>query len=109
MAYDPELAQRIISILQNTGAVDERKMFGGVAYMIHGNMAVGVHGNDLIVRVGPAYHAKAMAKPHTRDFDITGRPMAGWLMIEPAGIQDQQTLEDWVALGVTYAQSLPHK
>ena len=63
MAYDTNLAKRIIENLQNVPAVDEKKMFGGVGYLVHGNMAVGVHGNDLIVRVGPENHAEAMKRP----------------------------------------------
>lgn len=109
MAYDRNLAQRIIDVLQGTPALDEKKMFGGVGYLIHGNMAVGVHGNDLIVRVGLEAHADAMRRPHTRPFDMTGRPMSGWLVVEAAGIQDPAVLAEWIQLGVSYAQSLPPK
>lgn len=109
MAYDTRLAERIISLLKDTRAVDERKMFGGVAWMINGNLAVGVHGNDMIVRVGPEGHAAAMSMPHTKVFDISGRPMTGWVMVELAGVQDQASLEEWVDLGVNFAQSLPPK
>ena len=109
MAYDHNLAQRIIEVLQGTPALDEKKMFGGVGYLIHGNMAVGVHGNDLMVRVGPENHAEAMKHPHTRPFDLTGRPMSGWLVVEAAGIEDPAVLAEWIQLGVTYAQSLPPK
>ena len=109
MAYDHNLAQHIIEILQGTPALDEKKMFGGVGYLIHGNMAVGVHGNGLIVRVGPEAHAEAMTRPHTRPFDLTGRPMSGWLVVEAAGIQDPAVLAEWIQLGVSYAQSLPPK
>lgn len=109
MAYDQNLAQRIIEILQGTPALDEKKMFGGVGYLIHGNMAVGVHGNDLMVRVGPENHTEAMKRPHTRPFDMTGRPMSGWLVVEAEGIKDPAVLAEWVQLGVAYAQSLPPK
>ncbi|TDA64566.1 MAG: TfoX family protein [Chloroflexi bacterium] len=109
MAYDHNLAQCIIENLQGVPAVDEKKMFGGVGYMIHGNMAVGVHRNDLIVRVGPENHAEAMKRPHTRPFDMTGRPMSGWLVVEAAGIKDPAVLAEWIQLGVAYAQSLPPK
>ncbi|MHB0968112.1 MAG: TfoX/Sxy family protein [Bellilinea sp.] len=109
MAYDHNLAQRIIENLQGVPAVDEKKMFGGVGYLIHGNMAVGVHRNDLIVRVGPENHAEAMKRPHTRPFDMTGRPMSGWLVVEAAGIKDPAVLAEWIQLGVAYAQSLPPK
>ncbi|MHB8856197.1 MAG: TfoX/Sxy family protein [Bellilinea sp.] len=109
MAYDHNLAQRIFEILQGMPALDEKKMFGGVGYLIHGNMAVGVHGNDLMVRVGPENHTEAMRRPHTRPFDMTGRPMSGWLVVGAAGIQDPAVLAEWIQLGVTYAQSLPPK
>ncbi len=109
MAYDHNLAQRIIENLQSVPAVDEKKMFGGVGYLIQGNMAVGVHRNDLIVRVGPENHAEAMKRPHTRPFDMTGRPMSGWLVVEAAGIKDPAVLAEWIQLGVAYAQSLPPK
>jgi len=109
MPYDARLAQKVAALLLDVPAVDERKMFGGVAFLIHGNMSVGVHGDNLIVRVGPERHAEAMAKPHTRPFDISGRPMAGWLMVEPEGLHENADLVQWVELGIHYAQSLPPK
>jgi len=109
MAYDLNLAKRIIENLQGVSAVDEKKMFGGVAYLIHGNMAVGVHGNDLMVRVGPENHTEAMKRPHTRVFDMTGRPMSGWVVVDAAGLTDPQVLADWIAQGVAYALALPPK
>ncbi len=109
MAYDTNLAKQIIKALQGVPAVDEKKMFGGVGYLVHGNMAVGVHGNDLIVRVGPENHSEAMNRPYTKPFDMTGRSMSGWLVVDAAGLTDPQVLADWIAQGVTYAQSLPHK
>jgi len=109
MAYDLNLAQRIIENLRGVTAVDEKKMFGGVAYLVHGNMAVGVHGNDLMVRVGSDNHAEAMKRPHTRVFDMSGRPMSGWLLVDAAGLTDPEVLADWIAQGVAYAQTLPPK
>ena len=109
MAYDLNLAQRIIENLRGVTAVDEKKMFGGVAYLVHGNMAVGVHGNDLMVRVGSENHPEAMKRPHTRVFDMSGRPMSGWLLVDAAGLTDPEVLADWIAQGVAYAQSLPPK
>ena len=109
MAYDMNLAKRIIDNLQEISAVDEKKMFGGVAYLIHGNMAIGVHGNDLMVRVGSENHAEAMKRPHTRVFDMTGRPMSGGVVVAAAGLTDPQILADWIARGVAYARSLPPK
>lgn len=109
MAYDTNLAKQIIEALQGVPAVDEKKMFGGVGYLVHGNMAVGVHKNDLIVRVGPENHTEAMKRPYTKPFDMTGRSMSGWLVVDASGLTDPQVLADWIAQGVTYAQTLPHK
>jgi TfoX/Sxy family transcriptional regulator of competence genes len=109
MPYDTSLAKLIIKALQDVPAIDEKKMFGGVGYLVHGNMAVGVHGNDLIVRVGPENHAEAMKRSFTKDFDMTGRPMSGWLVVEAAGLTDPQVLAEWISQGVAYAQSLPPK
>lgn len=109
MAYDTNLARRIIETLQGVSGVDEKKMFGGVAYLIHGNMAVGVHGDDLMVRVGPENHAEAMKRPHTRVFDMTGKPMSGWVVVAAAGLTDQKVFADWIAQGLAYALTLPPK
>lgn len=103
------LANKIIEVLQGVPAVDEKKMFGGVAYLIHGNMAVGVHRNDLMVRVGPENHEAAMKRPYTKPFDMTGRPMAGWVVVDAAGLTDPDVLAEWIDQGVAYAQTLPPK
>jgi hypothetical protein len=109
MAYDPNLAQRIQKTLAHLPGLVEKKMFGGVAYLIRGNMACGVHGNDLIVRVGPERHSAALAQAHTRVFDLTGRPMSGWIMVEPGGVTSEPDLKAWVDQGVEFAVSLPAK
>ncbi|HVN56000.1 MAG TPA: TfoX/Sxy family protein [Anaerolineaceae bacterium] len=109
MAYDETLAQRIRAGLVPHGAFDEKKMFGGVGFLLHGNMVCGIHKNSLIVRVGPEKHTAAMAKPHVRPFDMTGRPMTGWILVEPGGFDSDEDLSAWIELGVDYARGLPPK
>ena len=108
MAYNLELAERVKSKLAGKRFV-EKKMFGGVGYMLRGNMACGVHGDGLIVRVDPEAHAGLLKRPHARPFDLTGKPMKGWLIVDAAGCKTEQQLADWVNEGVTFAMSLPAK
>jgi TfoX/Sxy family transcriptional regulator of competence genes len=89
--------------------LEEKKMFGGIGFLVNGNMACGVHKNFLIVRVGPEKHAWALAQPHTRPFDMTGRPMAGWIMVEPSGCATENALKAWLELGLAFTHSLPDK
>jgi hypothetical protein len=107
VAYDEELAQRIRAVLDGDPGVDERKMFGGIAFLIDGNMAVGVTGEDLMVRVGPDAWADALAQPHAREMDFTGRPMKGFVYVSDAGIAEDVDLAAWVARGTDFAGSLP--
>ncbi len=109
MAYDEALASRIRLEIAGLPELVEKKMFGGIAFMVQGNMACGVNGPDLIVRLGPERSDAALAQPHTRLFAMTGRPMTGWVMVAPAGCQTDQELKDWVRKGVDYALSLPKK
>ncbi len=109
MAYDEILAQRIRQVLAEEIGLVEKKMFGGVGFMLQGNMACGVHKHMLIVRVGKDGHEAAMARPHTLPFDITGRVMTGWVMVASEGVGRDADLEAWVRLGAAYARSLPPK
>jgi TfoX/Sxy family transcriptional regulator of competence genes len=109
MAYDEGLAQRVREAIGSPPGLGEKKMFGGVGFMVQGNMACGVNQDLLIVRVGPEAYQEALAHPHTRPFDMTGRPMRGWVMVEQEGIASEAELEDWVQEGVAFAQSLPAK
>ncbi len=84
-------------------------MCGGVGYMLRGNMSVGVHKDELIVRVGPARYEEALGRPHARPFDMTGRPMKGWVWVGQEGFEDDADLEAWVQRGVDFALSLPPK
>jgi len=109
MAYDENLAERIRAELGPMPGLLEKKMFGGTGFLVRGNMACGVHGNDLIVRVGPERYEQALARPDTKVFDMTGRPMSGWIMVTPAGVAGDDDLRAWVQQGVEYALSLPSK
>jgi hypothetical protein len=84
-------------------------MFGGIGFMINGNLAFRVHGDGLIVRVAPEKHAALLARPYVRLFDITGRPMNGWLIVETEGYQTETQLKIWVKEGTQFALSLPAK
>jgi len=99
MAFNEKLAERIRAGFQNTKYV-EKKMFGGVGFLIRGNMACGIHKNNLIVRVNPDKHERLLKKKHTRVFDITGRPMKGWLMVEPDGYKTSKQLSVWMKEGI---------
>ena len=109
MAYDEGLAQRIQEILGDQPELVEKKMFGGVGFIVHGNMACGVNKENLIVRVGPERYSTALSRPYTRLFDLTGRPMTGWVVVEPPGFESDDALETWVQEGVDFALSLPPK
>jgi TfoX/Sxy family transcriptional regulator of competence genes len=109
MAYDEKLAGRIRAGLSHLAGLQEKKMFGGVGFLVHGNMACGVHGGDLIVRVGPGKYQGVLQRPFTRPFDMTGKPMTGWITVEPKGCQADGDLTDWIGQGVDFAQSLPAK
>ena len=108
MAYDEELADRIRIALADREALTERKMFGGVAWMLAGNMACGVIGDELMVRVGEDLE-RALAEPHTRVMDFTGKPMRGFVIVEAEGIAADDELASWVDAGAGYALSLPPK
>jgi TfoX/Sxy family transcriptional regulator of competence genes len=109
VAYSKELAQRIRNEIGDHPALVEKQMFGGIAFMVRGNMSVGVSGDDLMVRVGKENHDDAMAQPHVRIFDLSSRPMAGWVLVEPEGIASDADLARWIDVGVSYAESLPPK
>ena len=109
MAYSEELAQRIRDEIGEHPALEEKQMFGGIAFMVQGNMSVGVSGDDLMVRVGKENHDEAMAQPHVRIFDLSSRPMTGWILVDPEGTASDDDLARWIDTGVGYAESLPPK
>jgi TfoX/Sxy family transcriptional regulator of competence genes len=109
MAYDEKLAQRVRQALSGQDGVIEKKMFGGLPFMLHGNTSVGVEKDRLMVRVGPDRYEEALARPHARPMDFTGRPMKGFVYVPPEGISTDADLQEWVQLGVDFALSLPRK
>ena len=109
MDYDPELADEVREFLVAEAGVSERQMFGGIAFMVNGNMAVGVMGADLMVRVGGAAFDEAMERPGARIFDFTGRPMKNWVLVGPEGFTEPGDFADWIQRGVDFAASLPPK
>ena len=108
MAYDLKLAERMRTELNGVPFV-EKKMFGGIGFLIHGNMACGIHKDDMIVRVSPEKHEKLLKKAHAKPFDTMGKPMKGWLMVEPEGIKTRKQLNTWVQESVEFALTLPSK
>jgi TfoX/Sxy family transcriptional regulator of competence genes len=108
MAYDEHLAERARNLLDRAD-VDERKMFGGIGFLVAGNMSVGVIGDDLIVRVDPDDAEAMLAEAGARPFDFTGRPMKGWLFVAPDATAEDEDLERWVRRGEEFASSLPPK
>jgi TfoX/Sxy family transcriptional regulator of competence genes len=109
MAFDEDLARRVRDRLAGETGVTEKAMFGGLAFLLDGNMAVGLSGDELMVRVGPEASDDALERPHTRPFDMTGRPMKGWILVAPEGVAGERELAAWVAQGVDFARSLPAK
>ncbi len=109
MAYDEGLAERIREVLGNVPAWDEKKMFGGLGFMIAGNMVCGVSGDGLMARVGRDAYEEALAVPNVTIFGSPERPMRGWVLVKPAGIESDEDLAAWVERGVTVAASLPPK
>jgi TfoX/Sxy family transcriptional regulator of competence genes len=109
MAFNEQLAQRIRNILSDNPSLIEKKMFGGVGFLLFGNMICGVNQGDLIVRVGPDKHAEALSQPYTRVFDITGKPMSGWVLVSAEGCNSNEKLQKWVLLALDYVQTLPPK
>ncbi len=109
MAYDEGLAERIRQVLNEQPNVVEKKMFGGLTFMIQGNMACGVSPRGLMVRVGPERFTEALHDPYAREMDFTGRSMKGMVYVEEAGYTADTDLERWVRMGADFALSLPAK
>lgn len=110
MAYDEDLASRIRELVAGEPGVDEKRMFGGLAFLVGGNMSVAASGQGgLLVRVGPAQSDDLLDEPHVEPFVMRGRAMRGWLRVEPDGVLSTSQLEPWVRRGVAFARSLPPK
>jgi|SRR5918992_1592606 TfoX/Sxy family transcriptional regulator of competence genes len=110
MAYDEGLAQRVRGLLDGRSDVEDKKMFGGIAFLVAGNMACGVSGEELMVRMEPEVARRLLASESgVREFDMTGRPMRGWVLVAPEATADDGDLERWVKRGEEFASSLPPK
>ena len=109
MAYDEALADRVREHLEGNPEIVEKKMFGGVAFMLSGNMAVGISKDELMVRTGPDRYEEMIALSGVRDFDMTGRRMKGWILVAPEELAEDKGLADWIDVGLDFAGSLPPK
>lgn len=109
MAVDQQLTRRVSEAFGEIASLEEKKMFGGIAFLINGNMACGILKENLIVRVGTEQYEKALSQPYVKQFDVIARPMRGWVMVEPPGYEHQDDLNKWVSLGLAYVLTLPAK
>jgi TfoX/Sxy family transcriptional regulator of competence genes len=109
MAYDERLAERLRALLAAEPGASERKMFGGVAFMLDDKMVVGVVGDELMVRVGPEQYGAALRRPHARPMDFTGKPLAGFVYVAAAGIKTAAALSAWVERARAYVATVPAK
>ena len=109
MAYDEGVAERLRDAYREVPNVEEKKMFGGIAFMVGGHMSCGVVDETLMVRVGPELYADAMARPHAREMDFTGRALKGFVYVAPEGFDEDPDLASWVRLSLDFVTSLPPK
>jgi TfoX/Sxy family transcriptional regulator of competence genes len=109
MAYDETLAARIRAALARKKNIEEKKMFGGVGFLLNGNLLVGVWKDSLCVRLGPDQAEEALLEPHVKEFDITGKPMRNWILVEPEGVVKDEQLKDWIQRAVKFVGKLPKK
>src|SRR5262245_44858222 len=109
MAFSELLAQRTRQALARRKGITEKKMFGGIGFLLNGNLLVGVWKESLIVRLGPEPAEAALLEPHVNEFDITGRPMKGWVLVEPEGVAGEVQLKDWIQRAAKFVGKLPAK
>lgn len=109
MAADESLAERIRDALSRRRNIEERKMFGSVCFLLNGNLLVGVWKDSLIARLGPDEGGVALREPHVKVFDVTGRPMKNWVMVEPEGVEEDNQLKEWIGRAVAFVGTLPAK
>jgi TfoX/Sxy family transcriptional regulator of competence genes len=109
MPFDESLAERVRKNLARKKGIEKKKMFGGVGFLLNGNMLVGVWKDSLIVRLGDEEGAEALLEPYVKPFDITGKAMKGWAMVTPEGTQDEHQLRGWIKRCVTFVGKLPAK
>jgi TfoX/Sxy family transcriptional regulator of competence genes len=109
MTYDEKLAERIRRVLPATTDITEKKMFGGVAFLLDGKMFAGVANKDLMVRVGPEAYEASLARRHVRPMDFTGRPLTGYVYVSPAGLRTDDAAAEWVEHAMRFVRALPAK
>ena len=109
MAYDEGIAERIRYAVADTPNVTEKKMFGGIAFLVNGHMCCGVTNETLMVRVGADNYESALARPHARTMDFTGKPLRGFVYVATAGFDTDDGLESWIRLGLDFVTTLPPK
>ncbi len=109
MAFSESLAERIRQCLSRRKNIEEKKMFGGVGFLLNGNLLVGVWKDSLCVRLGPDQAEEALLESHVEKFDITGRPMKGWVLVEPEGVVADEQLSDWIQRATIFVKTLPLK
>jgi hypothetical protein len=110
MTYDEDLANRVRGLIATEAGIVQKRMFGGLAFLVNGNLSVSVSGQGgLLLRCDPGETDVLLGKPHATPFEMRGRAMEGWLRVDPEGLRTKRQLERWVACGVTYARSLPPK
>ena len=109
MVYSESLAYRIRQVFMGHRGITEKKMFGGVGFLLHGNMCVGIWQTSLIVRLGPEQAAAALKEPNVVEFDITGRPMKGWVLVEADGVETDGQVRSWIERAVEFVATLPRK
>ena len=106
MAYDDGLAHRVRVTLGDEPGLEERELFGGLGFLLEGNMVCGVIGDSLVARVGPDRYEAALEAPHARPFDFTGRPMRGWVYVDPAGLSEDEDLAAWLDRCLAFVATL---
>ncbi len=109
MAFDQKLAKRVRTFLQGERSLEEKRMFGGLAFLVNGNMCCGVLKKDLVLRIGGREYEKAISRPHTRPMDFTGRVMRGLLYVSPAGLRSSRQLGAWIRKSLRFVSTLPPK
>ena len=109
MAYDEGLAQRMRKVMQQYSGVTEKKMFGGIAFMVNGNMCAGVSGSNVMLRVGPAQYEQCLKQKSAREMDFTGRPMKGFIFVDQQGVKTDASLHRWIGTAHHFVDALPKK
>jgi len=109
MSFDPVLADRVRQLVSPRRHFAEKRMFGGVGFLYHDHLVLALWKDSLIVRIGPERYEAALLEPHVREFDVTGRPMKGWVMVAPRGVATENDLRSWLERSLDFAAELPKK